>query len=181
MALMFEPALMSETIDSLAELVRVLDRESHPAGFTDALLRASIPPKELASFSLWNSRHYSRQCVHRTRDYELMLICYEQGQSTSIHDYDSQMAWIKPVQGTVQEERFKATTDDKLKLHGEKILGVGSLSYMAAKICIHRHSNAGTGRAITLNLYSKPIRRWRVYDERTGLASLSGTGDADGG
>lgn len=180
MALMFEPGLMSETIDSLAELVRVLDRELHPAGFTDALLRASISPEELASFSQWNSRHYSRQCIHRTREYELMLICYEQGQSTSIHDYDSQMAWIKPVQGSVLEERFKANADGKLKLHGEKTLEIGNLSYMAAKTCIHRHSNAGKGRSITLNLYSKPIRRWRVYDERTGLASMSGTAEADG-
>ncbi len=177
---MFEPELMSETIDSLAELVRVLDRELHPAGFTDALLRASISPEELASFSPWNSRHYTRQCIHRTHDHELMLIGYEPGQSTSIHDYDSQMAWIKPVLGSVLEERFKATADGKLRLHGEKTLGIGSLSYMAAKNCIHRHSNAGTGRAITLNLYSRPIRRWRVYDERTGLASLLGTAEADG-
>ena len=109
-----------------------------------------------------------------------MLIGYEPGQSTSIHDYDSQMAWIKPVLGSVREERFKANADGKFRLHGEKTLGVGSLSYMAAKNCIHRHSNAGTGRAITLNLYSQPIRRWRVYDERTGLASLLGTAEADG-
>lgn len=180
MALIFEPGLMSETIDSLAELVRVLDRELHPAGYTDALLRASFPPEELASFIQWNSRHYTRQCIHRASEYELMLIGYEPGQSTSIHDYDSQMAWIKPLQGSVLEERFKAATNGKLKPHGEKILGIGSLSYMAAKTCIHRHSNAGKGRAITLNLYSRPIRRWRVYDERTGLASLSGTAEADG-
>lgn len=180
MALMFEPGLMSETIDSLAELVRVLDQELHPAGYTDALLRASISPKELTSFIQWNNRHYTRQCIHRSREYELMLIAYEPGQRTSIHDYDSQMAWIKPVLGSVLEERFKATADGKLKLHGEKTLSVGSLSYMAAKTCIHRHSNAGKGRAITLNLYSRPIRRWRVYDERTGLASLSGTAEADG-
>jgi len=180
MALILEPGLLSETIGSLAELVRALDRESHPAGYTDALLRTSIPPEELVSFSQWNSRHYTRQCIHRTHDFELMLIGYEPGQSTSIHDYDSQMAWIKPVLGSVREERLKANADGKFRLHGEKTLGVGSLSYMAAKNCIHRHSNAGTGRAITLNLYSQPIRRWRVYDERTGLASLLGTAEADG-
>ncbi|MBK9061339.1 MAG: hypothetical protein IPL81_16265 [Flavobacteriales bacterium] len=55
MALILEPGLLSETIGSLAELVRALDRESHPAGYTDALLRTSIPPEELVSFSQWNS------------------------------------------------------------------------------------------------------------------------------
>ena len=167
---------MAERIRSLAQLVRVLDRESRPAGYTDALLRLSITPEELASFCQWNTRHYTRQCIHRTRDHELLLICYEAGQRTSIHDYDSQMAWIKPLLGTVREERFKAAGDGTLKLLGEKVIGVGELSYMAARNCIHRHSNAGPARAITLNLYARPLLRWRVYDEHTGLASLSGTG-----
>lgn len=181
MALILEPGPLSETIGSLAELVRALDRGSHPAGYTDALLRAAIHAGELDGFCQWNSRHYMRQCIHRTPGYELMLICYEPGQRTSIHDYDSQMAWIKPVLGSVREERFKATADGKLRPHGMKVLGIGNLSYMASKNCIHRHSNAGTGRAFTLNLYSRPIRRWRVYDERTGLASLSGTAVVRGG
>jgi cysteine dioxygenase len=176
MALLLEAGPMAETIRSLSELVRVIERESRPAGYTDALLRLALAPEELEVFCQWHPRHYTRQCVHRTREHELMLICYEEGQRTSIHDYDSQLAWIKPVIGTVLEERFKATADGQLKRHGEKVLGIGSLSYMAAKNCIHRHSNAGTGKAITLNLYSRPIRRWRVYDERTGLASFSGFG-----
>ncbi len=171
---------MADTIRSLAELVRVLEPGSRSAGYTDALLRFSLDPEELAAFCHWNSRHYTRQCIHRTREHELMLICYEEGQRTSIHDYDSQLAWIKPVLGRVLEERFQATADGKLTRHGEKVLGIGDLSYMAAKSCIHRHSNAGAGRAITLNLYSRPILRWRVYDERTDLASLSGTGEAGG-
>ena len=171
---------MAETIRSLAELVRVLEQGSRPADRTDALMRFSQPPEELAAFCQWNARHYTRQCIHRTREHELMLICYEEGQRTSIHDYDSQLAWIKPLLGTILEERFNATADGKLIRHGEKVLGIGSLSYMAKKNCIHRHSNAGTGKAITLNLYSRPIRRWRVYDERTGSASLSGTGEAGG-
>ena len=135
----------------------------------------------MASFAVWNPRHYTRQCIHRTREHELMLICYEPGQRTSIHDYDSQMAWIKPLRGSVREERFKATGTGTLRLHGEKSIGVGALSYMASRNCIHRHSNAGTGRAITLNLYSRPLMRWRVYDEHTGHASLSGTATADEG
>ena len=161
--------------------MRALDRESRQAGYTDALLRFPLAPEELEDFCQWHVRHYTRHCIHRTREHELMLICYEEGQRTSIHDYDSQLAWIKPVLGTVLEERFTATAAGLLAPHGEKLLSVGSLSYMAAKNCIHRHSNAGPGRAITLNLYSRPIRRWRVYDERTGQASLSGTGEAGRG
>ncbi|MEO7082562.1 MAG: hypothetical protein ABIY71_13605, partial [Flavobacteriales bacterium] len=85
-----------------------------------------------------------------------------------------------PLVGTVQEERFKVATDGSLQRHGRRELETGKLAYMATKSCIHRHSNIGPGRAITLNLYARPIRSWRVYDERTGLASLSGTTEAGG-
>ncbi len=180
MPLLLDNDQMAGTIETLEELVRILDLESRPAGYTDAMLRLSITPEALAPFCQWNTRHYTRQCIHRTREHELLLICYEEGQRTSIHDYDSQMAWIKPLVGTVQEERFKVATDGSLKRHGKRELETGKLAYMATKSCIHRHSNIGPGRAITLNLYARPIRSWRVYDERTGLASLSGTTEAGG-
>lgn len=180
MALLLDHVPMAGTIETLDELVRILDLESRPAGYTDALLRSSIPPEALEPFCQWNSRHYVRQCIHRTREHELLLICYEPGQRTSIHDYDSQMAWIKPLMGMVHEERFKIGTNGTLKRHGQRTLEPGQLAYMATKSCIHRHSNLGTTRAITLNLYARPIRRWRVYDERTGLASLSGTTETGG-
>jgi hypothetical protein len=176
MALLLETRPLAGTIRSLAELLRALDRGSCPAGYTDALMRLSLDPAEWTAYCRWNTRHYTRQCIHRSREHELLLICYNEGQRTSIHDYDSQLAWIKPLLGTVLEERFEAVADGTLKRNGEKVLGIGSLSCMAAKNCVHRHSNAGPGRTATLNLYARPIRRWRVYDERTGLASLSGTG-----
>lgn len=181
MSLLIETGPTSETIGSLEELVQVLDREPLPAGYTDALLRFRPSPMELHSFLSWNGRHYTRQPIHRTQDHELLLICYEPGQRTSIHDYDSQLAWIKPLLGTVREEQFKASAGGVLRLNSERSISVGALSYMKARNCIHRHSNAGPGRAITLNLYSRPLLRWRVYDEHTGHASLSGTTtDAEG-
>ncbi|MCB0773532.1 MAG: cysteine dioxygenase family protein [Flavobacteriales bacterium] len=179
MVLRFELDQMASTIHSLEDLVRAIDNDPRPAGYTDALLRFSINPKALAPFCRWNTRHYTRQCIHRTKDHELLLICYEPGQRTSIHDYDSQMAWIKPLVGSVREERFKIGTNGSLKRHGERLLGPGKLAYMAAKNCIHRHSNPGSGRAITLNLYARPLRSWRMYDERTGRPSFTEAPESD--
>lgn len=167
-------------IGSLEELIQAIDKDPRPAGYTDAMLRLDIGPGPLEPHCRWNTRHYTRQCVHRTREHELLLICYEPGQRTSIHDYDSQMAWIKPVMGLIQEERFKIGPDGQLKRHGIRHLSPGKLAYMASRNCIHRHTNPGGGRAITLNLYARPLRSWRMYNERTGLVSLGGTAGAGG-
>lgn len=170
----------ADAIGTLEELIRVIDEVSAAEGYEAALKRFTIEHEDLVPFCQWNSRHYTRQCLHRTPKHELLLICYEPGQRTSIHDYDSQLAWIKPLVGKVKEERFVAGPDGSVRRKEQHVLLPGDLSHMATKNCIHRHSNVGLGRAITLNLYTRPIRRWRVYDERTGRASLSGAGTGSG-
>lgn len=174
MALALDLGTLPETIGSIAELVRLLEKESRPSGYTDAMLRFKPSAEEALAFAHWDRRHYTRQCIHSSPSHELLLICYEAGQRTSIHDYDSQMAWIKPVLGNVREERFKVVPGSAPISKGVKFLAPGALSYMGHGNPVHRHSNPGPGRAITVNLYSRPIRRWRVYDLRTGAASLSG-------
>jgi len=174
------PNAMAGPIGTLDELVHALDQASGPAGYTDAMQRVSIAPDALTHLYQWDRRHYTRQCLHRTREHELLLICYEEGQRTSIHDYDSQLAWIKPIMGVLQEERFSTAADGSLESRGKRMLHSGKLAYLVTTSCIHRHANGGLGRAATLNLYARPIRRWRVYDERTGLACLSGTVNTGG-
>lgn len=165
-------------IATLEELARILDGVLLPEAYGTAMQRVAISPAVLEPLCLWNPRQYSRQCLHRTHSHELLLICYEPGQRTSIHDYDSQSAWIKPVLGQVVEERFGLAPDGSLVRQGMQVLSTGRLEHLGGEGVIHRHSNPGPGRAITLNLYARPIRRWRVYDERTGSSSLSGTPDA---
>lgn len=177
MAILLENGPAAGTIDSFDELIRAIDRAPNAAGYTDALMRFAMAPEALAPFCEWNTRHYTRHCLHRTRRHELLLICYEPGQRTSIHDYDSQTAWIKVLVGPVSEERFTAAADGSVRRRDQRLLLPGELSHMDNASIVHRHSNAGQGRAITLNLYARPISRWRVYDERTGRASVSGTGD----
>ncbi len=175
MPLLLDLGPAAGTIDTLEEFIRVIDQQADAAGYTDAFLRLSLDPEKLGPFCRWNSPAYTRQCLHRTREHELLLICYEPGQRTSIHDYDSQTAWIKPLSAPVLEERFTLDSDGRLRKSGQRPLVPGQVAYMATSNCIHRHSNPGPDRAITLNLYARPIRRWHVYDERTGRASLSGT------
>lgn len=181
MAALLEPGPRPDLIGSLAELVQTLERESRPSGYTDAMLRYAPSAEELEAMAQWDIRHYTRHCIHQSRAFELLLICYLPGQRTSIHDYDSQMAWIKPIIGRVREERFRPRPGGGVVPLGVKLLTPGDLSYLAEGNPIHRHTNVDKGRTMTLNLYSRPIRRWRVYDERTGMASLSGINGADAG
>lgn len=163
-------------IESINELVRELLRLRDPSAYGAILERYEVPTRDLEPYFRWNSRHYTRTCIHRNEHFELLVICYEPGQRTSIHDYDSQTAWIHPVIGEVVEERYAPITEGGLHLLQEKHLKPGADDSLTNGNSIHRFINPGPGRAVTLNLYARPMSKWRVYDERTGSMSVGPAG-----
>jgi cysteine dioxygenase len=166
----------SGPITTIRELVQELLRHRDPAAYGAILERYAVPTADLEPYFRWNSRHYTRTCIHRNEDFELLVICYEPGQRTSVHDFDSQTAWIHPVHGEVLEERFELTTSGGLKRTAEFRLQAGAIDRLTNGKAIHRFSNRGPERAVTLNLYAKPLSKWRVYDERTGDMRVSPPG-----
>lgn len=166
---------MIRSIDALVAALRtVKDRN----GYLTVLERIDIAEEAYAPHCSWSSKQYTRNCIVRTPEFELLLICYEPGQRTSIHDYDSQQAWVMPVVGEVVEERFQADAKLGLKRTSSAVLGPGSFSYFDNSGSIHRYLNVSGERAVTLNLYAPPLRRWRSYDERTGDTVIIRPGSA---
>ena len=169
-------AMPQYLIRSIDELLKELLRHRDPEAYGPALRRYEVPTHDLEPYFRWNPKHYTRTCIHRNDDFELLVICYEPGQRTSIHDYDSQTAWIHPVMGEVVEECYATIPEGGLSLLNAHHMAPGTDDVLTNGRAIHRFINPGPGRAVTLNLYAKPMSKWRVYDERTGAASISPAG-----
>jgi len=163
-------------IGTISELVAALLREPDASAHGAILARYAVPGRDLEPYFRWSDRHYTRTCVIRNAAFELLVVCYEPGQRTSIHDYDSDTAWVHPVMGEVREERFLSGAGGGLHLLQETRLRPGMLGTLTRANSIHRFSNPGPGRAVTLNLYAPAKRKWRVYDPRTGSSSLEEAG-----
>jgi hypothetical protein len=76
----------------------------------------------------------------------------------------------------VLEERYKVLPEGGVELVSESRLYPGRTDSLTNGSSIHRFSNPGPERAVTLNLYAKPMRKWRVYDEGTGDSRISPAG-----
>ena len=168
--------MLLSPITTIRDLVKELLRHRDHTAYADILSRYAVPSHDLEPYFRWNTRHYTRTCIHRNDEFELLVICYEPGQRTSIHDYDSQTAWIHPVMGEVVEERFTPVEGDGIKLAREIHLHPGSVEPITDGSSIHRFTNRGPDRAVTLNLYAKPMSKWRVYEEGTGFSSVAPAG-----
>lgn len=167
-----KPYMHSIKIVSIAQLLHELLRTRDTSDYADILARYPGVSHDLEPYLHWNLRSYTRTCIYRNGDFELLAVCYEPGQRTSIHDYDSQTAWVHPVLGEVLEERF-VLNGTGLKPASATRLFVGGADSVNSTNAIHRFSNPSDRRAVTLNLYARPMSKWRMYDETTGTPTVS--------
>ena len=159
---------MSATIKSLEGLLRALDMCTGESCVIDILSNANIPVSELERYYSWNDDHYTRNLLAKTKKFEVLLVCWEKGQSSAIHDFESNEAWIHPVSGKLKEERFIKSKDGEGLIQVSSVcLGKNDFSYMK-NINIHRYTNVYDARTVSLVVFSPPIDKLRVYDEKTG-------------
>lgn len=107
-----------------------------------------------------DQRTYSH--VLRNDDVEVYLICWMEGHDTGFHDHDISAGALAVIQGEVREDRLAIGGSPHAKQ-----LGVGqSLTFTASDI--HRVTHAGEGPAVTVHVYSPPIRQMGQYEFEDG-------------
>lgn len=153
-------------IETIQQLVETLKNKPSDSGYLNIIKSINIPQQEFERFYTWNDEHYTRNCLIKTADFELLLICWEKGQQSPIHDFDSHEAWIHTIHGQLKEERFRITKNVLEKV-SSVLLGTSEFSYMSDPIDIHRYTNSYESRTVSLNLYAKPIKKWKEYNEKT--------------
>ena len=137
--------------------------------FLDVMQQIDIPATEFERYFHWNNQRHTRTLLYGNNRFELVLACWEQGQQSSIHDYDANEAWILPIYGKLREERF-VLNNERNGLHkvSSVLIGPGEYSYMQAPVDIHRYTNVYENRSVSLHLYAKPVEHWHIYTEQAG-------------
>ncbi|WP_420318581.1 cysteine dioxygenase [Ekhidna sp.] len=163
-------------IKTVEQLVKELSTcEDCSQHVLDLMSYVNIPRKEFERYYSWADEKYARNVLARNDDFEILLICWEKGQSSPIHDFNAQEAWIHPIEGLLREERFKINADDdRLEKVSSVLLGDEEFSYMS-HVAIHRYSNANNARSVSLNIYHKPVTEWHVYDENSSNSTMMAT------
>ena len=153
------------TINTLIEKLKACDDRE----YLDVLVNYKPESGDLEKHYMWSSDHPTRNCLHKSEEFELLLICWEEGQFTPVHDYNFKEAWVHTLSGKLREERFALDPfTSELKKVSSVSLEEDDYSFMNKVGGIHKFSNTGEGRSVSLHLYSNPIKEWRVYDTKTG-------------
>jgi cysteine dioxygenase len=147
---------------------------------TDQLHRflhdAPVDPDSLAPYLTWDRQHYTRNLIDKTLLYELLAICWEVGQASSVHNHRDQNCWMAVPIGRLLVENFHVVHQD---IAGGKctITSAETVEMNASHPCavdplepVHRVFNPRefNQRAVSLHVYSRPFDTCVVYSAEQG-------------
>lgn len=158
-------------ITSIQQLVNHLS-QCDRASLNNVYQLLSIPKEAFDPYLFWSKKRYTRNCIVRTDNYELLILCWEKGQSAAIHSHDNQECWVYNVDGKFGEDRYEldsANNPIKIKEGG---LNENAHSYMVDSLGFHDLKNANNGRSISLHLYAKPLKYCSVYNTQDNCFDL---------
>lgn len=152
-----------DKINTIEALAKALD-EAHESERAQIVSQLDLSPEAFEAFATWSEEGYTRNCVARTDDYELLLLCWDQQAETPIHGHGGQDCWVYQIEGTVEEIRVKEDNTGELQETHRMDLAPGKISYMNDDMGYHKIRNPFRQRAMTLHIYAKPIDACKVFD-----------------
>jgi cysteine dioxygenase len=151
-----------QTIQTIEQLIEALN-DTEPSEQGSVLKRIEIPTADFEAYATWKSDGYTRNCIERTNEFELILLCWDAEAITPIHGHGGQDCWVYQVQGTVCEKRY-AHQEGQIVETNHMELPQGRMTYMHDRMGFHSIINPTKKRSMTLHLYASPIDECRVYN-----------------
>ena len=136
----------------------------------------SVAPDTLVSYLTWDRQHYTRNLIDKTPLYELIAICWEVGQGSSVHNHKDQNCWMAVPVGRLLVENFRVISqkleEGTCRLETADILEMNSTHPCAVDPAepVHRVYNPREfdARAVSLHVYSRPFDSCIVYSPEQG-------------
>jgi predicted metal-dependent enzyme (double-stranded beta helix superfamily) len=166
------------SIEQLVGQLRALPASAFDQTEQIRQLLSAMPVSEssLAPYLSWSRQHYTRNLIDKSELYELIAICWEVGQASSVHNHRDQNCWMAAPVGRLVVENFRVAFQD-IEAGQCRLEASNSVELTAENPCavdpqepVHRVVNPreANQRAVTLHVYSRPFDTCVVYSPEQG-------------
>ncbi len=114
---------------------------------------------------------YTRTCVYRDAQFEVLLLNWAPGSISAIHDHGGQQCWMTVLEGCLEVEDFVRLDPGEVPgyAHVEpresRKLQRSEIDSRSGRFDLHRVGASLGAPAISLHVYCGPLQRFLVYDE----------------
>ena len=159
------------TIDAFVQgLARIPERDFTVPGVAAYMQEHPVDPGTLAPYLFYEATHYTRNLIHKSELFELLAVCWEQGQSSPVHNHQGQSCWMAVPIGRLAVQNYDLVRADdrgfcELRAAERVVMDPGHPSYVDPEEPIHAVLNLPeyAHRATSLHVYSRPYDRCLVY------------------
>ena len=145
-----------------------------------------LTPDSLAPYIHPSQERYTRNLVFRSELFEVMVVCWEVGQKTPIHNHDNQLGWMSIQRGMLSLQNYRRVScihggPGKDPVHCKAgfpspveleeisqiaISGVGAVTTTDRDDSIHEIANLEGFQepALSVHVYSRPLDTCVVFD-----------------
>jgi len=157
----------ASAFEGTAEILRLLET-------------TAVSPETLAPFVCWDRQHYTRNLIDKTPLYELIAICWDVGQVSSVHNHRDQNCWMAVPIGRLRVENFHTVSQDveagECELEPSDTVEMNPQHPCAVNPSdpVHRVCNPREfgQRAVSLHVYSRPFDTCVVYSPEQGTCGV---------
>jgi len=149
------------------------DHTQEIVGFLQTI---QVTPETLAPYLNWDRQHYTRNLIDKTPLYELIAICWEVGQASSVHNHRDQNCWMAVPIGRLLVENYRVVFQ-KIEEGKCELKPADTVEMNPTRPCavdplepVHRVLNPRefNQRAVSLHVYSRPFDTCVVYSPEQG-------------
>jgi len=148
---------------------------------TRMLQQAKLNPREWQQHAIFRRGRYTRNIVgYSPNQFIALLLCWEAGQQSPIHDHAGAHCFMKMLTGRLTEERFDRSEDGGvcMEVTQESHLDANTLEQSVAfihdAVGLHRISNPSTTEvAVSLHVYSPPFTQCLIFPPTGGMPKVA--------
>lgn len=155
---------MARTLDDLFHYLDGLRGRAPLAELVAHLDEMEVDCDEIASFIRFSNRGYTRNLVRGGAWYNVLALCWKNGQRSPIHDHRGSSCGVRVLRGTATETLFDFAPNRHVKALFSRDLLPGSVCG-SQDDDIHQVSNLQPGDTdlVTFHVYSPPLLHMGTY------------------
>ncbi len=155
---------MIQALKPLMDYVESLQGRARLEDLVSLLGALEVGCEDVADYLRFSDKGYTRNLILSGPWYNLLALCWKNGQRSPIHDHLGSSCAVRVLRGTATETFFEFAPNGLIKATSSRELPAGRVC-ASQDTDIHQISNlqAGTLDLVTLHLYSPPLLWMGTY------------------
>jgi cysteine dioxygenase len=135
------------------------------------LQHTPLSPAALEPYLFFRPGRYTRNLVHRTAAFEVLVICWDIGQRAPVHGHEGEYCWARVERGRLRFTSYRIESESPLVVTPAGPPVDAAPPYLDGPADIHAVDNPVEfgAPAATLHVYARPYDACDVYDLAGGV------------